>query len=129
MALQYNLSKVYEISENDIDFALQIQNTELLSSKEAIHKASVLRFRPIIMTSCAALLGALPMAFGSGVGSEIRKPLGIAIVGGLVVSQILTLYTTPVIYLFFERFLPYSQWILKRKQKFAQNKRGSVNEV
>jgi multidrug efflux pump len=74
-----------------------------MEPQEAIYQACLLRFRPIMMTTMAALLGGLPLAMGTGTGSELRRPLGISIVGGLIVSQILTLYTTPVVYLFFDR--------------------------
>ncbi len=86
-----------------IDFALAAERNEHKSSRDAIFEASMLRFRPILMTTMAALLGALPLAMGSGTGSELRRPLGIAIIGGLIMSQVQTLYTTPVVYLYFDR--------------------------
>jgi multidrug efflux pump len=86
-----------------IDFALEAERIERKTPAEAIYQACLLRFRPIMMTTMAALLGAVPLAFGTGVGSELRRPLGICIIGGLLVSQVLTLFTTPVIYLFFGR--------------------------
>ena len=86
-----------------IDFALDAERNQGMSPKDAIFQACILRFRPILMTTAAALLGGLPLAFGTGTGSELRRPLGITIVGGLIVSQALTLFTTPVVYLFFDR--------------------------
>ena len=96
-----------------IDFAIQAERNEGLSARESIFKASLLRFRPIMMTTMAALLGAIPLAAGFGNGSELRRPLGISIVGGLVLSQLLTLYTTPVVYLYVDRLRLWSarQWI------------------
>jgi multidrug efflux pump subunit AcrB len=86
-----------------IDFAVQVEREEGLSPVEAIYQACLLRFRPIMMTTLAALLGAMPLALGTGVGSELRRPLGITIVGGLILSQLLTLFTTPVVYIYMDR--------------------------
>jgi multidrug efflux pump len=91
-----------------IDVALALERNQKLTPVEAIHRACLLRLRPILMTTMVALLGALPLALGFGDGAELRRPLGISIVGGLVVSQLLTLYTTPVIYLYLERFRGWS---------------------
>ncbi len=104
-----------------IDFAMDAERNHGKSALEAIHEACLLRFRPIMMTTMAALLGGLPLAVESGAGSELRRPLGIAIVGGLIVSQFLTLYTTPVIYLYLDRV---NDWLGKRsahrdEKKFA----------
>jgi multidrug efflux pump len=96
-----------------IDFALEAEREEKLSPVESIKKACLLRFRPIMMTSFAALLGGLPLALEGGTGSELRKPLGVSIVGGLLISQVLTLYTTPVIYLYMERF---GRWLAARRR-------------
>ncbi|MBB3210820.1 multidrug efflux pump [Herbaspirillum sp. Sphag1AN] len=97
-----------------IDFALQAERQRGLSPRDAIFEACCLRFRPIMMTTMAALLGAVPLALGHGDGAELRQPLGISIVGGLIVSQILTLYTTPVVYLYMERLRLWSKRMLKR---------------
>jgi multidrug efflux pump len=86
-----------------IDFALQLERGENLAPEDAIFKAAIMRFRPIMMTTFAAILGALPLAIGLGQGASLRQPLGITIIGGLIVSQALTLYTTPVVYLFLDR--------------------------
>ncbi|NII55966.1 efflux RND transporter permease subunit [Luteibacter sp. SG786] len=98
-----------------IDFAIEAKRTGM-NAADAIRRACLLRFRPIMMTTAAALLGALPLALGNGIGSELRKPLGVSIVGGLLLSQLVTLYTTPVIYLYMERF---SDWLAERKRRRA----------
>ena len=97
-----------------IDFALQAQRLEGKSARDAVHEACLLRFRPIMMTTFAALFGSMPIAFGQGAGSELRQPLGVAIVGGLLISQWLTLYTTPVIYLYLERL---ARWLGREQRR------------
>ena len=98
-----------------IDFAIDAERTKGMAPDEAIFTACMMRFRPIMMTTFAALLAALPLAFGTGYGAELRRPLGIAIVGGLLLSQLLTLYTTPVIYLYLDRFQSWCRRALRRK--------------
>jgi multidrug efflux pump len=98
-----------------IDFAIEAQRTGM-KPREAIRRACLLRFRPIMMTTAAAMLGALPLALGSGIGAELRRPLGVSIVGGLLLSQLVTLYTTPVIYLYMERF---SDWLREGRERRA----------
>jgi multidrug efflux pump subunit AcrB len=97
-----------------IDFALSAQREEGKSPEEAIFQASLLRFRPIMMTTMAALLAGIPLAMGTGVGSELRRPLGITIIGGLLLSQLLTLFTTPVIYLAFDRL---GGWLKRHRRR------------
>jgi HAE1 family hydrophobic/amphiphilic exporter-1 len=99
-----------------VDFAQQVEHNEGLTAEEAIYQACVLRFRPILMTTMAALLGGVPMMIGGGAGSELREPLGYTIVGGLVLSQLLTLYTTPVIYIYLDRL---QSWMLRKRERPA----------
>ncbi len=104
-----------------VDFALDAERNHGKNSTDAIYEASLLRFRPIMMTTMAALLSGLPLAFGSGIGSELRKPLGVAMVGGLLLSQALTLYTTPVIYIFFDNLG--ARFAHRRARQTAQQRR------
>lgn len=106
-----------------IDFALHAQRTKNIASKQAIYEACLLRFRPIIMTTAAAVMGAIPLAIGRGDGAEIRQPLGIAIVGGLLVSQALTLYTTPVVYIYLDKW---RESLAKRLKKSRGNRETTV---
>ena len=109
-----------------IDFAIEAERVEGLSPEEAIYKACVVRFRPIMMTTLAAMFGAVPLAVGMGIGSELRQPLGVAVVGGLIVSQVLTLFTTPVIYLAIERT---RLWVHRRVGKPVEPVLGSAQEM
>jgi multidrug efflux pump len=102
-----------------IDFALTAEREGGQPPRQAIYEASLLRFRPILMTTVAALFAALPLVLGTGTGSELRSPLGLSIIGGLLVSQLLTLFTTPVIYLFFDR-------LAKRVKEWARGGTGSA---
>jgi multidrug efflux pump subunit AcrB len=116
-----------------IDFALEAERTEGKPPVDAIFQACLIRFRPITMTTMAAMLGALPLALGTGTGSELRYPLGITIVGGLIVSQLLTLYTTPVVYLYLDRFRGWCarlRWGSKRGETLETSRSGaSPNRV
>src|SRR5277367_37346 len=101
-----------------VDFALESQRERGLSSEDAIHEACRLRFRPILMTTMCALLAGIPLMLGTGIGSEIRQPLGYTIVGGLLVSQVLTLFTTPVVYIYMDRL---GHWLRKSQTGIAQS--------
>src|SRR5205807_9782638 len=113
-----------------IDFALDAERRHGLSSEEAIYQACMLRFRPIMMTTMAALFGALPLAFGTGTGSELRRPLGITIVGGLLISQIQTLFTTPIVYLYMDRMrLRVERWKHRAKPPRVTPQRRPETEL
>jgi multidrug efflux pump subunit AcrB len=103
-----------------VDFALDAERAQGMRPREAIYQACLLRLRPILMTTTAALFGALPLIISTGMGSELRRPLGITIVGGLIFSQALTLYTTPVVYLYFDRLREW--WASRKRQTFARPK-------
>jgi multidrug efflux pump len=105
-----------------IDFAIEAKRARNLSSYDAIFEASLLRFRPILMTTSAAILGAVPLALSFGNGGEIRRPLGLAIVCGLIIGQLLTLYTTPVLYLYLDRL---SDWSVRLRQRVIQRRRSN----
>jgi multidrug efflux pump len=108
-----------------VDFALEAERHHGKNSRDAIFEASMLRFRPIMMTTMAALLGGIPLALGTGYGSELRRPLGIAMVGGLLLSQVLTLYTTPVIYIFFDRLAQR----FSRKSKTEESETPDISDA
>jgi multidrug efflux pump len=110
-----------------IDFALAAERNEGKDSRDAIFEACLLRLRPILMTTMAAMLGALPLALGTGTGAELRRPLGITIIGGLIVSQMLTLYTTPVVYLYFDRMRKF--WARGKENQTWGSSREKTPEI
>ncbi len=109
-----------------IDFAIEARRSQNLNSYDAIFQACLLRFRPIMMTTTAAILGAMPLALSFGNGGEIRRPLGISIMGGLIISQLLTLYTTPVLYLYLDRL---GQWSLRTRGRLLPGLFGAPGSV
>jgi multidrug efflux pump len=108
-----------------VDFALELERNEGMSSEKSIYQSCVLRFRPILMTTMAALLGGVPLMLGTGDGAEIRQPLGYAIVGGLLLSQVLTLFTTPVVYIYLDRL----QRLLRRETGHTAEPAQTVGSV
>ena len=106
-----------------VDFAMTAEEEDHLSPEEAVRRAALLRFRPIMMTTMAAILGGVPLMLGTGTGSEIRQPLGYAMVGGLIVSQALTLFTTPVIYIYLDQF---QQWLANRRRAVEKPRTETV---
>jgi multidrug efflux pump len=108
-----------------VDFALHVERSEGLSPEESIYRACTLRFRPILMTTMAALFGGVPLMLGTGNGAELRQPLGYTIVGGLLLSQILTLYTTPVVYLYLDRLGAWTGRLMHRTSKPAETARAA----